>query len=256
MPSVTIAGLGLIGGSLGKALQSRGWSVAFVDPAVDAGEAWQAGAATVRLAGIGDAPSDLIVIATPVGCALTAIAASPLDVPITTTCSVMVPFALLQSSRRTVIAGHPFAGSEKSGLGAARADLFVGRPWFYDQDHEDPLVLKMIGDSGALPRAVSPVEHDRAVAMTSHLPQILSTALAAIVHRHPEVEPYVGEGLRTFLRLAASSPDIWIPVIEHNRAAINEAALEIQSVANAIIHDGDAEVFREAQELMARLQKG
>ena len=78
------------------------------------------------------------------------------------------------------VAGHPLAGSQERGLAAARSDLFTGATWFIDRD--DPIVRKMIAACGAKAELVDAAEHDRALALTSHLPQILSTALAAYLH--------------------------------------------------------------------------
>lgn len=248
---MTIAGLGLIGGSAGMALRRRGWSVSYVDPAVELEDAVASEAASSRHPSIAQSQSEIILVATPVSVAPATIAAARSGSTVTTACSVMAPFAVIEG----VVAGHPFAGSEKRGLGAARADLFEGRPWFFDSSNPAPLVLELIEAVGAVAKAVDPAVHDRAVALTSHLPQILSTALAAAVGRHPEVQDFIGEGLRTFLRLASSSEDVWLPVIEQNRDAINAAAEEIESIASSMIHDGDASVFRDAQALMRKIAR-
>lgn len=215
MHKVVIAGLGLIGGSLGMALKRRGWDVSFVDPAVSLEEAQRVGAAGEKLERV---DGELIVIATPVDVALR------MDVRgdvVTTTCSVMAPFPMF-------IAGHPFAGSERSGLAAARADLFQGKPWFIDRDEER--VRVMIEAAGAQQIVVNADEHDRALALTSHLPQVISTALASLIVEKKIDPMFMGTGLKTLLRLAGSSHEVWGPVLDANQKNVQDLAGELLAV--------------------------
>ena len=242
---VTIVGLGLIGGSIGKALRARDWRVSYVDPAVDFDRAHTVGAADERVDAV--AASDLVIVATPLDVALKLLDGLDAAV-ITTTCSVMSPF----SGRDRVVAGHPLAGSQLSGVDAARIDLFVGRRWFVERD--EPIVRDMIESTGAVCHVVDPAVHDRAVAVTSHLPQILSTALAAHIGRAgaDDLLPFAGTGLQTFLRLAGSEGDIWKPVIEANQQPIAEAARAVEEIVARII-EGEVEPFEAAREVFAAL---
>jgi prephenate dehydrogenase len=247
-----IAGLGLIGGSIGMALRARGWRVAYLDPHVEIGDARRAGAADERVTSFESA--DVIVIATPVdvalrllgGAALTSGEGSPLTggAVVTTTCSVMAPFA-----SESVVAGHPLAGSQERTLLAARGDLFEAKRWFVDR--EDATVTQVIRDCGAVCELVDAAEHDRAVALTSHLPQILSTALAATVDE-PMLR-FAGSGLHTFLRLAGSDASVWAPVIEANRENVRAQAERVVAALNGII-EGDVHAFTRAQELFERMK--
>jgi prephenate dehydrogenase len=238
-----IAGLGLIGGSIGMALRAHGWRVAYVDPHVGLDAARRAGAADEE----GLQPADVVIVATPVDVARTQIAALSALGRVTTVCSVLAPF-----DREGVIAGHPLAGSHERGLGAATATLFAGKPWFVTR-HEG-FVDRMIADCGAVGEVVSAEEHDRAVAMTSHLPQILSTALAATMD--DDLLRFAGSGLRTFLRLAASDASVWSPILDANREPIREHAARLTATIGAVV-EGDAarraEIFAKAQRLHARL---
>lgn len=219
MSDICIAGLGLIGGSLGMALRRRGWRVSYVDPAVPLEEARSAGAADERL----DVPGgSLIVLATPVDAAVAQLASlRGTDALVTSACSVMGVLAAAADGTRFV-AGHPFAGSERSGLAAAHAELFEGRTWFLARS--DDLVERMVSDAGATPVVIDPAEHDRIMALTSHLPQLVSTTLAAMLH---DIDPrFIGTGAASMLRLAGSSYDVWRPVLEANRANL-DAAIEM-----------------------------
>lgn len=244
-PRALIAGLGLIGGSIGMALRARGWRVAFLDPNVALNEAQRAAAADEKVESLSEA--DLIVLATPVDVA-EKILGTRHSALITSTCSVMSPLRALGGEN--FVAGHPLAGSQERGLSAARADLFRGAVWFVDRN--DPLVARMILDCGAQQELVDAGEHDAAVALTSHLPQILSTALAAYLEEHGIEDRFAGGGLRTFLRLAGSDASVWMPVLEANRANIAPHADAIAQIVKKILA-GDATAFRKAQRLWARL---
>jgi prephenate dehydrogenase len=217
--SVTIAGLGLIGGSIGMALRRSEWHVRYLDPYVDAARARSAGAADER---VEDAGGDLLVIATPVDVATRM---KPNAKIITTTCSVMMPF-------KHYVAGHPFAGSDKSGLENAQADLFAGKPWFVSRD--EPAIRAMIETIGARQIVVDPKEHDEAMAFTSHLPQVISTALASLIEQKRIDPMFVGSGIRTLLRLAGSSYEVWGSVLDANARNIGEAERELLRVMNSM----------------------
>lgn len=244
-PRALIAGLGLIGGSIGIALRRTGWRVAFDDPNVTLEQARAAGAADE--AG-GDA--DLIVLATPLDVAIDILrTAEDGGPPLCSVCSVMQPLRSV-AGKKVFIAGHPLAGSEQSGLAAARGDLFRGKPWFVDREHE--LVAQMARDCGAHLERVTAEEHDAAVALTSQLPQVLSTALAAYLDEQGFDDRFTGSGLRTFLRLAGSDPSVWMPVIEANRGSIAPHAERVQEIVRAILA-GDPSAFDAARRIWARL---
>lgn len=251
-PRALIAGLGLIGGSIGIALRKCGWRIAFVDPHVSLDQARRAGAADERLEALDEA--GLLIIATPVDAAAQLLRAQSPGRTITSVCSVMAPLRKIADGQSLrFVAGHPLAGSQERGIGAARADLFRGCVWFVDR--EDDLVARMIADCGSRMEIVAAGEHDAAVALTSHLPQILSTALAAHLERHGFDLRFAGSGLRTFLRLAGSDAKVWTPVVEANREAIAPHA----EAVSAIVHDilrGDAAAFEQAQRAWKRLSSG
>lgn len=222
-------------------LRHRGWSVAFVDPSVSLEAARAANAADERLDRVS---GDFVVLATPVDAAMR-IAKTSDAALLTTTCSVLKPF---RDSR--VVAGHPLAGLEKSGLAAARHDLFEGKTWFVDRD--DRRVREMVDAAGARQVIVDPDEHDDAVALTSHLPQAISTALASLIEQKKIDPMFIGTGLRTLLRLASSSHSVWGPVLEENLDAIERARDELI----AILENLDGEDFERAQRLMKAMSSG
>lgn len=231
-----IVGLGLIGGSIALRLAERGWRVRYVDPFVNVDR-------FVKIESIDD--GSLLIMATPVDIALPYLGMQRTG-PVTSVCSVMGP--LRDVARGRFVAGHPLAGSEESGFGAARADLFEGKPWFVDA--QDDEVDQLVHDCGAKLERVEAKEHDEAVALTSHLPQVLSTALASLIDE--EMLRFAGSGLKTFLRLAGSDSSIWKPVIEANRGNIEARGAELQRVVEDLLN-GDVAAFEKAQRIWRRL---
>ena len=243
-----VVGLGLVGGSIGMALRRRGWSVSYDDPAVTEEEARARGAADhARNAG-----ADVVILATPVDAALRILEHEPRAGGVTTSvCSVLAPLARAAAAHGRFVAGHPMAGSQEHGLAAARADLFQQAKWFVDR--HDPIVAAVIGDCGAIEEVVEPREHDEAMAVVSHLPQVLSTALAA--HLDERVLRFAGPGLRTFLRLAGSEASVWRPILDANRDGIGPHAGAVAELVQRII-DGDEEAFARARRLFEQLSSG
>lgn len=242
---VVIAGLGLIGGSLGKALRARGWHVSFVDPHVSLAAARAAGAADdvrERLEG------EIIVLATPSDVARDQLASlGGTDSVVTSVSGVMVP---LREAATDVhfVAGHPFAGSEHRGLEVADAALFVKRPWFVDRT--DGQVMAMIAATGAEPVVVDAAEHDRVMALTSHLPQVIATALGSLLDG---VDPrFIGSGAKSMLRLTGSSHAVWQPILEQNNENISAAAQQLWDTMRSI----SAEDFERAQKLYRNEVRG
>jgi prephenate dehydrogenase len=246
-----IIGLGLIGGSAGIALRGRGWRVGYLDPHVSLAEALAAGAADE---GSIEQP-DIVLLATPVDQARELMQGQSLQVaaglapPLTSACSVMRP--LRRVARENFVAGHPLAGSHLRGLRAASGDLFEGKPWFLDA--ENAAVDELVRDCGGVIERVSAEEHDAAVALTSHLPQILSTALAASLQDRDDLHRFAGSGLKTFLRLAGSDASVWAPLIEANRDNLAPHAELIARIVREIIEGDPRQRFEEAQALWRKL---
>jgi len=135
---------------------------------------------------------------------------------------------------------HPIAGNEGSGPDAARADLFVDRPWAYaptSDEERDRRAVAFIETMGARAIGISAVEHDRVLALTSHVPQLLSVLLAACLVRdsHRELIPSLaGPGLESMTRLAHSPYGLWGGIFRQNEenvaAAIETFALLMRSI--------------------------
>ena len=134
------------------------------------------------------------------------------------------------------LGGHPLAGKEQRGAVAADPDLFRNRRYVLTptgpNDLETPGAaefLEWIKRIGAIPVVITSQEHDRTVALTSHLPQLASTALAAVVAQHigsDESLRVSGTGLLDMTRLAMSPFDVWHEILATNASSL-ERALQI-----------------------------
>jgi len=124
------------------------------------------------------------------------------------------------------VAGHPLAGSEKKGESGWATSLFSGKPYFWitneNQNKEDEqFVVKMIKAIGANPISISAEEHDRAVAMTSHLSLLLSLAImSSFSERIEQLAPFIGTGFKSVARLAGGSPEMGKDLLLSNRENI------------------------------------
>ncbi|MBI4889709.1 MAG: prephenate dehydrogenase/arogenate dehydrogenase family protein [Acidobacteria bacterium] len=131
------------------------------------------------------------------------------------------------------LGGHPMAGKEVRGVEAAEAALFEGRPYLLTPTGPEQFdtaaareLVDWVEKIGAIPHLLSPADHDRIVSLSSHLPQMLSTALAATLGRDEsaaEIAAAAGPGLVDSTRLALSAWEIWRDILDTNQPAILEA---------------------------------
>jgi prephenate dehydrogenase len=228
---VTIAGVGLIGGSFALALRKAGFTGKIIG--VSSPE-------TMRVAldrhvideamPLADAAgqSDLIYLAQPISKILTTLdEIDPHVYPGTlitdagSTKTEIAARALKRIRRGRFIGGHPMAGKQTRGVGEADADLFRGRPYVITSaDAELERWIKRIGAHTVI---MNPREHDRLVALTSHLPQIISTALASSIANEPGASRVAGPAAVDLTRLALSPYEIWRDIFATNSEAIDDA---------------------------------
>ncbi|MGI5449004.1 prephenate dehydrogenase [Streptomyces sp. CA-243310] len=227
MRTAVVIGTGLIGTSAALALTARGITVHLVDhdPA-------QARTAAALGAGTDEAPEhkvDLAIVAVPPAHVATALA----DAIGRDLARAYVDVASVKGGPRreltamgvdagTYIGTHPMAGKERSGPLAATADLFEGRPWVLtptrDTDHEVlNLALELVALCRAVPVVMDADAHDRAVALVSHTPQLVSSMVAARLEEADETAVRLcGQGIRDVTRIAASDPRMWVEILSAN----------------------------------------
>lgn len=245
MRAVTIYGTGLIGGSLALALKRSdpGLRIAGVDKP----EVIQRALELKIIDVAGPQPADLVVLATPVGEILRLLdEIEPGDALITDVGSTKVAICEKAEQRGLrFIGGHPMAGQEHSGPEAADASLFEGAPFFLCSVRSTPAdaVEKMqtvIKAIGAVPHTISPRDHDQLVARISHLPQIISSALADQTSAHSNV---AGPGLRSMTRMAASPFHVWRDIFKTSGYLPHELQAFIQRLQTILdsLQDGDSD---------------
>lgn len=225
---IRIVGSGLIGSSIALALSARGIKVTMVD--IDPS------AESLAQDLVGEVPTglevDLTLIASPVSTISEVIRREieqGLNLGFIDISSVkvnpVVEVSALGLDMSRFLPTHPMAGREVGGAESARGDLFQGRPWIIDSTGVNPALLaaglELIEACGAHLIDMPISEHDSAVALVSHLPQILSSALAATLEGAPaEWLDLSGTGLRDTTRIAASNSKLWREIISANSQAI------------------------------------
>jgi prephenate dehydrogenase len=233
--SVAIIGLGLIGGSMARDLAALGMEVR----AYDADESRLAAAMRSEvvsvaldesLAGLRDV--DAVIIAIPVDAAIdvlhrvAAIAhRARLITDVGSTKTRIVDAASELSLGDRFVGGHPMAGDHRSGWDASRTGLFRGAPVFLCPTRESnsdaiDAATALWRSIGARPECMSAKQHDLKLAWTSHLPHMVSTALALALAGASVDRTSLGPGGRDTTRLAGSSPEMWTAIALENASAI------------------------------------
>src|SRR5579883_2536100 len=239
MQTVAIVGTGLIGASFGLALRNAGFQGAIVGVSSDGAIAAAVGAGAVdRGAPLAEAvaDADLVFLSQTIGRILDTI--RHLDAHLKTGALVtdagstkceIVDHARQSIKRAQFLGGHPMAGKETRGAASADAGLFRNRTWVLTPDEpaemETAAARELRGwldRIGARVTVLDCDEHDRIVAQTSHLPQLASTALGAVLAdaKHLQVS---GSGLTDMTRLALSSYDLWRDILATNSDHIDRA---------------------------------
>jgi prephenate dehydrogenase len=261
--SVIVVGTGLIGTSVALALRPRGVTVwlADSDPAA-ARLAADIGAGTVLPGDVPEGPppggpADVAVLAVPpqaVAPTLARAQAAGLARWYTDVASVKsLPVRQARSAgcdMASFVPGHPLSGRERSGPAAARADLFLGRPWVICPDPPAPAeglaaIEALARICGAEPVQVSAAEHDRWVALVSHAPHVLSAAMAARLADASDGALFLaGQGLRDVTRIAAGDTGLWTQILAANAAPVADVlaavAADLAAVAEALADTAQA----------------
>jgi len=237
MNTVAIVGTGLIGSSFGLALRKAGFNRTILGVSGAAADAVACGAVD-RAATLEEAlaAADLVFLAQKIGRILdrvrhidSLLKPGALVTDAGSTKCEIVDTARTAITRGQFLGGHPMAGKETTGPDGADAELFRGKTWVLTPDEpaelDTPAARNFRGwldRIGARTVVLDADEHDRIVARTSHLPQLASTALAALLAGAPHVE-VSGSGLADMTRLAMSSYDLWRDILATNSDHIEKA---------------------------------
>jgi prephenate dehydrogenase len=243
---VRIVGTGLLGTSIGLALRHLGVDVILANRspaalrlAIDYGAG--------RQPAEGDAPTLVIVAVSPDSTAdlvATELQAHP-DALVTDVASVKANVLAELEARGAdtsrYLGSHPMAGRERGGAMAARADIFLGRPWVISPHAlttpaQERVLESLALDLGSTPIRLSPDEHDRGVALVSHVPQVVASLLAArLLGGSAAVPGLAGQGLRDTTRIAGSDPELWIQILGANAAPVAEVLRAFRDDLDGVI---------------------
>jgi prephenate dehydrogenase len=251
---VRIVGTGLLGASIGLALTRLGVEVTLVDSsptAVKLASEYGAG----RPAAAGDNPR-LIVVATPPDVVADVVARELAEFPdaIVTDVASVKGSILRDLEGRGIdlakyVGSHPMAGRERGGAVSARADIFVARSWVVcPHDGVDVDAVRAVSNlatgCGANVIEMGSDDHDAAVALVSHVPQIVSSAVAASLVGAPESSvELAGGGLRDVTRIAASDPNLWIQILGANANDVADVLAGVRDRIGGVVEalrSGDA----------------
>jgi len=260
---LAIVGVGLLGGSLAKAVRAHGLAREIVGIGRDAGRMQAAvrdGAldrATTDLAE-GVAGAERIVLAAPVLTNETLLPgvwrAAPAGAVVTdvgsTKRGIVAAADRLAAGRRDVhfVGSHPMAGSDRAGYAVARVDLFQGATVVLTPtEATDGGAAKSVGELwaavGARVVTLDPEVHDRAVAAISHLPHVAAWALVdAVVRFEPDALRIAARGFKDTTRIAASDPDVWREILLDNRDAVRASLTAFRTALDdleALVVAGD-----------------
>jgi prephenate dehydrogenase len=265
---VIIIGIGLIGGSIAAALKAQAAAGAFAAPLVrgididrhaiaDAlakgylDEGALVGIDDERLDGwLADAATDLVILAIPVSGAeewLARIEASGYRGALTDVASTKgVITGLAQrilSDPSRYIPGHPMAGSEVNGIEGARAALFKDAHWILCPDERsDPRAFtrlhEFVTSLGARSITLPREEHDETIAVVSHVPHMVASALVQLAGAHArdkgEIFRLAAGGFKDTTRIAAGSPELWCGIALDNREALSQGLGEVRQIISQI----------------------
>lgn len=248
--TVRIVGTGLLGTSIGLGLSGMGVRVLLHDPSPTA-------LALARDVGAGepdpgDEPVSLVVVGAPPDVTAQVVAAELAAHPeatVTDVASVKGEVAAELAGTpglERYVGGHPMAGRERSGPTAARADLFLGRPWVVcpppgGGPGRTEMVRLLAVALGAAPVFMPAAEHDEAVALVSHVPQLAASLVAARLTK--AADPAVGlagQGLRDVTRIADSDPVLWAQILAANAGQVATVLKDLRGDLDELITALDA----------------
>jgi prephenate dehydrogenase len=241
--SAAIIGLGLIGGSLARDLAERRIHVRAYDADPEhlraaLREGFVADPMDATLSGVCDA--DVVIVAVPVDAATDVLrrispfsANARLVTDVGSTKSRIVSAAQELGLAARFVGSHPLAGDHRSGWDASRTGLFSNARVFIcpPSDAPTPLVelaARFWRQLNAVPTVLSATDHDQQLAWTSHLPHMVSTALALALARTGVGRGDLGPGGRDVTRLAGGSPDVWTAIARDNADALDAALATAQ----------------------------
>ncbi len=270
--SIVIVGLGLIGASVAGGIR-KAWPEVHLT-GIDVDERTRTVACgkglvdealaqdDPRFAELLEGECDLVILATPVDADepyLKAIAASGYTGIVTDTASTKERVTKMAAATlrhpQNFVPGHPMAGSEVNGIDGARADLFQGAYWILCPGEDTPpehipALHELITGLGARVIVIAPEQHDRAVAVVSHVPHFVASSLVTLAARAADEQQTVmrlaAGGFKDTTRIAAGSPDLWCGIAFDNAEQVKAGLADMRDILGAFadaLEAGDRETL-------------
>ena len=248
--SVKIVGSGLIGTSIGLALSQKNIDVLMVDSnaaaaslsqsLVNAGKTFEA-----------EHTFDLVIIAVPPSSFASAIKIESALNPVSTFVDILsiktkpqLEVESIAGLAERFVGSHPMAGREVSGAQSARGDLFIGRSWILTPSEatskkSENLAKELISLCGGIAIRMSAIEHDRAMALVSHTPQLLASLVAAsLTTQESKWFELIGQGFKDLTRIADSDATLWSEILSENaenvRHVLGTLRTNIEKIENQL----------------------
>jgi len=239
MRTALVIGTGLVGTSAALALRARGVQVYLRD--ADPERARTAAALGAGTDSAPDGPVDLAIVAVPPAHIASVVAEVQrgglargcIDVGSVKGGPRRELHELGHPDPAGYLGTHPMSGREQQGPLAASADLFEGRPWVVTPTAATDtevlnLALELIALCGAVPVVMDADAHDRAVALVSHTPQLVSSLVAARLESADEASVRLcGQGIRDVTRIAASDPAMWVDILSANPGPVADILADV-----------------------------
>ena len=270
---IGIVGLGLIGGSLALDLKKQGHHVLGVSHrdsttqrAISLGIVSQA---SVNMSLLSDA--EVVFICTPLGFIIPTleqlIAHLPSSCVITDVGSVKTPIVKgISPVWENFVGGHPMAGSNDSGIEAARKNLFNDKPYVLTPINTTPttavtVIENLISQLGVNIHYCSPEEHDKAVSLISHLPVMASASLIAACEQEPDAqvlqlaEKFASSGFRDTSRVGGGNPELGVMMAKYNREALLMSLQNYRSNLDELVKLIEREDWTSLEQILHSTQK-
>ena len=279
MNSIVIIGLGLMGGSVAKALKNKNPDISIsafdhnnsaLDLALDVGIIDQKISTLEEINQLTSDNVDIIIIAVPVIESLKVFDAinglfnSEITITDTASAKLLISNHLEEnySSPTNIILSHPMAGSHNTGVGYADEAMFSNKKVLITEllnpkDHCMKLVTNLWEGLGAAVFKIDPVRHDEIMSYASHLPHVISYAVlnSIMKNANKDITTFSAGGLKDFVRIAGSDPKMWTDIFLSNKESILKAIDAYKDSLDEIKELVESENEKELQDLLGSIKE-
>ena len=279
MNSIVIIGLGLMGGSVAKALKNKNPDISIsafdhnnsaLDLALDVGIIDQKISTLEEINQLTSDDVDIIIIAVPVIESLKVFDAinglfnSEITITDTASAKLLISNHLEEnySSPTNIILSHPMAGSHNTGVGYADEAMFSNKKVLITEllnpkDHCMKLVTDLWEGLGASVFNIDPFRHDEIMSYASHLPHVISYAVlnSIMKNSNKDITTFSAGGLKDFVRIAGSDPKMWTDIFLSNKQSILKAIDAYKDSLDEIKELLESENEKELQDLLGSIKE-